>query len=97
MQPFHRIIAPIDGTTNFAYGLPVFSVSIALEHKGELLAGVVYHPSLDEMFAAERGRGAFLLRDGGEEPLKCEDQETVADSIVATWLPYAIRETGRNI
>ena len=96
-QEYRWIIDPIDGTTNFAYGLPVFSVSIALEHKGELLAGVVYHPSLDEMFAAERGRGAFLRRDGREEPMKVADQTTVADSIVATGLPYAIRETGRNI
>src|SRR5256885_7295925 len=96
-QEYRWIIDPIDGTTNFAYGLPMFSVSIALEHKGDLLAGVVYHPSMGEMFAAERGRGAFLRRDGREEPLKVADQTTVADSIVATGLPYAIRETGRNI
>ena len=91
------IIDPIDGTTNFAYGLPLFVVSIALEHNGDLLAGVVYHPSMDEMFAAERGRGAFLRRDGREEPLTVSDSATVADSVVATGLPYAIRENGRNI
>ena len=68
-QEYRWIIDPIDGTTNFAYGLPMFAVSIALEHKGDLLAGVVYHPSMDEMFAAERGRGAFLRRDGREEPM----------------------------
>lgn len=96
-QEYRWIIDPIDGTTNFAYGLPVFSVSIALEHKGELLAGVVYHPSMDEMFAAERDRGGFLRRNGHEEPLKVSDRGTVANSIVATGLPYAIRETGRNI
>lgn len=96
-QEYRWIIDPIDGTTNFAYGLPVFSVSIALEHKGELLAGVVYHPSMDEMFAAERGGGAFLRRNAQEQPLKVSDQTTVADSIVATGLPFAIRETGRNI
>ena len=96
-QEYRWIIDPIDGTTNFAYGLPMFSVSIALEHKGDLLAGVVYHPSMGEMFAAERGRGTFLRRDGREQPLKVSDQAAVADSIVATGLPYAIRETGRNI
>ena len=94
---YRWIIDPIDGTTNFAYGVPLFAVSIALEHKGDLIAGVVYHPSMDEMFAAERGHGAFLRRDGREKPLKVSDQTTVADSIVATGLPYAIRETGHNI
>src|SRR2546428_5802893 len=94
---YRWIIDPIDGTTNFAYGVPLFSVSIALEHNGDLLAGVVYHPSMDEMFAAERGRGAFLRRDGREEPLTVSDSATVADSVVATGLPYAIRENGRNI
>jgi len=96
-KEYRWIIDPIDGTTNFAYGLPLFVVSIALEHNGDLLAGVVYHPSMDEMFAAERGRGAFLRRDGREEPLTVSDSATVADSVVATGLPYAIRENGRNI
>src|SRR3989454_11330090 len=94
---YRWIIDPIEGTTNFAYGVPLFAVSIALEHKGDLIAGVVYHPSMDELFAAERGHGAFLRRNGREEPLKVSDQATVADSVVATGLPYAIRATGHNI
>src|SRR5215472_4317819 len=53
-------IDPLDGTTNFAHGYPVFCVSLALESKGERIAGVVYDPSRDEMFAAEKGRGSFL-------------------------------------
>jgi len=94
---YRWIIDPIDGTTNFAYGVPLFAVSIALEHKGDLIAGVVYHPSMDELFAAERGHGAFLRRNGHEKTLRVSDQATVADSVVATGLPYAIRETGHNI
>jgi myo-inositol-1(or 4)-monophosphatase len=57
---FSWIIDPLDGTNNFAHGLPVFSVSIALAEQGELLAGVVYDPLRDELFTAEKGRGAFL-------------------------------------
>jgi len=96
-ERYRWIIDPIDGTTNFAHGLPLFAVSIALEHKGELVAGVIYHPSMDEMFVAERGSGAFVRRDGREEPLKVSEIATVADAVVASGLPYEIRETGRNI
>jgi len=56
------IIDPIDGTTNFTHGLPIFCVSIGLEHKGEIVAGVIYDPNLDELFTAEKGKGAY--RDG---------------------------------
>ncbi|MFN7926731.1 MAG: inositol monophosphatase family protein [Blastocatellia bacterium] len=49
------IIDPLDGTTNFAHGLPCYAVSIGVEHKGEVIAGVIYDPTRDEMFAAERG------------------------------------------
>ena len=54
------IVDPLDGTTNFLHGLPHWAVSIALEHKGEVVAAVVYDPSKDEMFMAERGQGAFV-------------------------------------
>lgn len=60
-QPDHRwIVDPLDGTTNFLHGLPGFCVSIAYEHKGDIVAGVVYDPLLDELFFAEKGLGAFL-------------------------------------
>src|SRR3970040_350274 len=52
-------IDPLDGTTNFAHGLPLFAVSIGLALRGEMIAGVVYHPPSEEMFVAERGGGAF--------------------------------------
>lgn len=95
-KEYRWIIDPIDGTTNFAHGVPLFVVSIALEHNDELVTGVIYHPSMDELFVAERGHGAYLRRDGREEPLKVSPLGTVAEAIVATGLPYDIRETGRN-
>jgi myo-inositol-1(or 4)-monophosphatase len=94
---YRWIIDPIDGTTNFAHGLPLFVVSIALEHRGDLVAGVIYHPAMDEFFFAERDGGAFLRRNGHEAPIRVSDLGTVAESVVATGLPYEIRETGRNI
>src|SRR6478609_8121471 len=51
------IIDPLDGTTNYAHGYPCFAVTIALEHEGEIIIGVTYDPTRDEMFPAERGRG----------------------------------------
>ena len=57
----HRwIVDPLDGTTNFLHGLPMFSVSIALEREGEIVAGVIYNPIMEELFVAEKGGGAFL-------------------------------------
>lgn len=56
------IIDPLDGTTNFLHGLPHWAISIALEHKGEIIAGLVYDPIKDEMFHAEKGKGAFMRR-----------------------------------
>ncbi len=53
-------VDPLDGTTNFAHGFPVYNVTLALEHKGELIAGVVADPTRNEFFTAERGSGAFL-------------------------------------
>ena len=53
-------VDPLDGTTNFAHGFPVYNVTLALEHKGELIAGVIHDPTRGETFTAERGSGAFL-------------------------------------
>src|SRR5260221_4559106 len=59
---FRWYVDPLDGTTNFAHGYPVFCVSMALEYKGERIAGVIYDPSRDEMFAAEKRSGSRLKR-----------------------------------
>src|ERR1700693_3797857 len=53
-------VDPLDGTTNFAHGFPMFNVTMALEHAGELIAGVIFDPLRNEMFASERGSGAYL-------------------------------------
>lgn len=94
---FRWVIDPVDGTTNFAHGVPMFCVSIGLEQRGRLLAGVVYHPPMDELFWADRGRGAFLRQGSTELPLHVSDVESVSHAVVATGLPYDIRESGTNI
>lgn len=89
----HRwIIDPLDGTTNFVHGLPLFSVSIALEIEGHVAVGVVYDPSLDECFVAERGAGAFL--DGRR--LAVSTTDSLGASLLATGFPYDVRETVDN-
>lgn len=94
---YRWLIDPLDGTTNFAYGVPMFCVSIGLERGGKVIAGVVYHPPLEELFWADRGGGAFLRQDGGDEKIRVSEIGTVATAMVATGLPYDIRDTGNNI
>jgi len=94
---YRWIIDPIDGTTNFVHGVPLFAVSIALERHQELVAGVIYHPSMDELFGAERGRGAFLRHGAHQEPLKVSDVSEMTQSAVATGQPNDIDEASRNV
>ncbi len=94
---YRWIIDPLDGTTNFAHGVPLFAVSIGLEHRGQVIVGVVYHPPMEEMFMADRGEGAFLQKGGETQRLSVSDVPAVADSVVATGLPYDIREVGTNV
>ncbi|MEJ9263572.1 inositol monophosphatase family protein, partial [Bacillus thuringiensis] len=77
------IVDPIDGTTNFVHGFPFFSVSIALAHKGEIIVGVVYDPSRDELFVAEKGKGAYMH---GKKTIVSLDGQ-LSSSLVATGLP----------
>jgi myo-inositol-1(or 4)-monophosphatase len=77
-------IDPLDGTTNFSHGLPVFSVSIGYAQDGEILLGVVYDPVRDELFSAERGRGAFL----NDQPIQAAARAQLRESLVATGFPY---------
>ena len=86
------IVDPLDGTTNYAHGIPIFCVSLALEVDGLTRLGVVYDPNLDECFVAERGKGAWLHG----ERLSVSEAATLNESLVATGLPYNIRETSRN-
>ena len=82
------IIDPLDGTTNYAHGYPCFCVSIALEHKGVLEVGVVYDPMRDEMFAAERGRGATL----NDRQMRVSTVDELSQAMVCTGFPYNVRE-----
>ncbi len=81
------IVDPLDGTTNFLHGLPHWAVSIALEHKGKIVAGVVYDPSKDEMFFAEKGGGAWM----NESRLRVAARNKMIESLFATGLPFAGR------
>jgi myo-inositol-1(or 4)-monophosphatase len=83
------IIDPLDGTTNYAHGLPIYAVSIALESEGSVVLGVVYDPSQQELFVAERGQGAWL----GDERLQVSPTEVLDESLLATGFPYNVRET----
>jgi len=77
------IVDPIDGTTNFVHGFPAFTVSIALAHKGEVIVGVVYDPSRDELFVAEKGKGAYVHG----KKMQVSGELKLADSLVATGFP----------
>ena len=83
------IVDPLDGTTNYAHGLPVFGVSIALEIARRLVLGVVYDPSRDELFVGERGAGATL----NDTPIRVSTAAAVGESLLVTGFPYNIRET----
>lgn len=89
---FNWIIDPLDGTTNYAHGYPCFSVSIALEHEGEVIVGVVYDPMRDELFSAEKGQGAFL--NGAR--LHVSSVDTLIKSLLSTGFPYDRKESEMN-
>ena len=86
-------IDPLDGTTNFAHGFPVFCVSIALEHKGIRVAGAVFDPTRDELFAAELGRGAYL----NHNRIAVSKIDNLAECLVATGFPSHKRHKNPNI
>lgn len=82
----HRwIIDPLDGTTNFLHGIPLFCTSIGLEREGQLVAGVIYNPIADEIFSAERGKGAYL---NDRRRLRVAARKTIADAVVTTGIPH---------
>ena len=81
----HRwIVDPLDGTTNFLHGIPIFSISIALERQGELVAGVIFNPVMDELYTAERGNGAFL----NDRRMRVAARTKLVDSVVGTGIPH---------
>ncbi len=87
------IIDPLDGTTNFAHGLPVFATSIAFAHQGEVVMGLVNNPVMGELFTAVKGRGAFL----NGKPIRVSDKTRMTDCLLATGFAYNFHEIIREI
>ena len=81
----HRwIVDPLDGTSNFLHGIPHFAISIALEREGTIVAGLVYNPANEELFTAERGKGAFL----NDQRLRVAVRKRLADAVISCGLPH---------
>lgn len=86
------VIDPIDGTTNFAHGYPLFAVSIALEYNGEIILGVVYNPLLNELFTARPGKGAYL----NGKKIHVSTTRNLSQGLLATGFPYDIRRDSKT-
>ncbi|MER8484837.1 inositol monophosphatase family protein [Mesorhizobium sp. M1322] len=81
----HRwIVDPLDGTTNFLHGIPLFAISIALERQGQIVAGVVYNPAMDELYTAERGGGAFM----NDRRLRVAGRTKLIDAVIGCGVPH---------
>jgi myo-inositol-1(or 4)-monophosphatase len=87
-SPFKWIIDPLDGTTNYAHGYPCFCVSLAVEHEEEVIYGAVYDPVKDELFTAEKGKGAFL----NGKAIKTSSTKRLDQSLLCTGFPYDVRD-----
>lgn len=83
------IVDPLDGTTNFLHGLPHWAVSIALEHKGEIVAGVIFDAAKDELYTAEKGNGAWM----NGQRLRVSGRRQMIEAIFATGIPFGGRST----
>ncbi|WP_027060338.1 inositol monophosphatase family protein [Mesorhizobium loti] len=81
----HRwIVDPLDGTTNFLHGIPLFAVSIALERQGQIVAGVIYNPAMDELYTTERGGGAFM----NDRRLRVSGRTKLVDTVIGCGMPH---------
>lgn len=85
------IVDPLDGTTNFLHGIPMFAVSIGVETDGEPTAGVIYNPAMDELFYAERGNGAYLMTARRDERLRVSARRKDEELLIATGIPFKDR------
>jgi myo-inositol-1(or 4)-monophosphatase len=85
-------IDPLDGTVNYVHGIPIYAVSIAYAQDGELYLGVVYDPTRDECFSAERGKGAWL----NDQPIRPSLASDLGRALLVTGFPYDIRTTPEN-
>ena len=91
--PFCWVFDPVDGTTNYAHGLPIFCSSLGLEIDGELAVGAVYDPTRRELFTAERGQGAWL----NGRPLRVSTVDTLIDSLLVTGFHYGIQRDPEDL
>lgn len=82
-REYNWIVDPLDGTTNYIHGIPCYAVSIALEHNGEIILGVVYEVSRNECFTAVQGKGAYL----NNNPINVSDNKKLSESLIATGFP----------
>ena len=90
---YRWFVDPLDGTTNFAHGFPVFCVSLGLQHRGEVVAGVIYDPTRDELFAAEKGSGAYL----NQRRMHVSKTDKLVESLLGTGFPSHKRHKNPNI
>src|SRR5207237_4921238 len=87
-DPQHRwTVDPLDATTNFLHGIPHFSIAIGLERDGEVIAGVIYEPTRDEMFWAEKGAGAYV----NDRRLRVSARRQLGEAVIGTGLPFGDR------
>lgn len=89
---YRWFVDPLDGTTNYAHGYPLFCTSIALEQKGEIVMGVVYEPNHDELFTAEKEKGSFL----NGKRIRVSSGEKIGHSLLATGFAYDIKKNSRD-
>ncbi|MBW1988946.1 MAG: inositol monophosphatase [Deltaproteobacteria bacterium] len=83
-SPYTWIVDPLDGTTNYAHRIPLFTISIAFAREADILFGLVYNPAMDELFRAEKGKGAFL----NDEPITVSGVGELSNSLLVTGFPY---------
>jgi myo-inositol-1(or 4)-monophosphatase len=90
---YRWVFDPLDGTTNYAHGLPIFCASLALEVDGQAIVGAIYDPSRRELFTAERGHGAFV----NGVPLKASGTAAIGDALLVTGFPYDMHVRGPEL
>ena len=95
--PFCWVFDPVDGTTNYAHGLPIFCSSLALEIDGEIAVGAIYDPTRRELFTAERGQGARLNGQPLRVSLPSGGQDTLLDSLLVTGFHYGIHRDPEDL
>jgi myo-inositol-1(or 4)-monophosphatase len=92
-ERYRWVFDPVDGTTNFAHGLPIFCASLALELDGQAIVGAIYDPSRRELFTAERGQGAFV----NGTALKASSTAALGDALLVTGFPYDMHVRGPEL